>query len=539
MNQRTKLLILQLAVVVGVCAFLFFFGLGAFGLVGADEPRYAQIAREMFNRHDWIVPTLNGQPWLEKPAFLYWKITNSYAVLGVSDWAARVPAAFHALALVLVVFFFMRRFRPGSEMDSALITASSAAVIGFARGAATDMLLASHFAIAMLAWWTWHMTGKKLWLGCFYLFMAFAVLSKGPVAPGLAALIVGAYALARRDGKIFVRSLWWPGMLLFFTVALPWYVAVQMKIPQFFRTFFIEQNLERFSTNVYHHSQPFWYYLPVFVLSTLPWTVFTVLAIVEAARNKVWQTGSEAGSEDDRRLRIFLLFWVAIPFVFFSISRSKLPGYILPTIPAAALLAADYLHRSFFAPDHKRMFTRWVVALHSLLCGLLVAAALLAPSRMLKVHPTHAQQLAIFIGTAVTVIVLYLIVSLGGLRLLHSATLFPVIVIMAFLLRPAAPLIESLNSARPVAARLQEMDVRHGPICVFNLKRELEYGLNFYQNEAIGRYERDGVPQGDHVVIAREGSEPAIQAAVGARQITALGSFPPQHLEFFSVSKQR
>src|ERR1700748_2499309 len=97
MNNRNKLLVVQLVLVMGVCGFFFFFGLGAFGLLGADEPRYAQIAREMFARHDWIVPTLNGSPWLEKPALLYWKMMNSYAIFGVSDWAARIPAAFHAM----------------------------------------------------------------------------------------------------------------------------------------------------------------------------------------------------------------------------------------------------------------------------------------------------------------------------------------------------------------------------------------------------------------------------------------------------------
>ena len=123
---RTKLLATQLALVLGVCYFFFFFGLGAFGLTGADEPRYAQIAREMLARHDWIVPTLNGSPWLEKPALLYWKIMNSYAIFGVSDWAARIPAAFHAMAVVFGIFFFMRRFRFGSELDAAMIAASSA-----------------------------------------------------------------------------------------------------------------------------------------------------------------------------------------------------------------------------------------------------------------------------------------------------------------------------------------------------------------------------------------------------------------------------
>src|SRR6516225_4633887 len=120
MSIRTRLSVLQIGLLLAVCLFLFFFGLGAFGLLGADEPRYAQISREMLARHDWILPTLNGAPWLEKPVLLYWKIINSYIVLGVYDWAARVPSAAHATILALAVFFFMRRFRPGSELDAAL-----------------------------------------------------------------------------------------------------------------------------------------------------------------------------------------------------------------------------------------------------------------------------------------------------------------------------------------------------------------------------------------------------------------------------------
>ncbi len=104
-----------MAVVAGVCAFLFFFGLGAIGLVGADEPRYAQIGREMLARHDWVTPVLNGKPWLEKPVLLYWNEMVSYSVFGVEDWAARVPSALYATGLVFAIFFFMRRFRPGTH----------------------------------------------------------------------------------------------------------------------------------------------------------------------------------------------------------------------------------------------------------------------------------------------------------------------------------------------------------------------------------------------------------------------------------------
>src|SRR5215469_12644067 len=330
MKQSRGILILQLAVIAAVCAFFFFFGLGAFGLVGTDEPRYAQIAREMYKRHDWIVPTLNGQPWLEKPIFLYWKIWNSFEIFGVQDWAARVPSAAHAAVLVLAVFFFMRRFRPGSEMIAAMITASSAAMIAFGRGASTDMPLSALFALAMLAWWAWHANGRRLWLALFYALLGVGALTKGPVAPALAILIVAAYAFLRRDKKIFVRSLWWPGFLMFFAIALPWYIAVQIKVPQFFRTFFIEHNLERFGTNLYQHSQPFWYYIPVFLLSMVPWVVFTIMALLDSGKSVIRRfRAADSISEKDDGLLLFLLIWIVVPIVFFSISRSKLPGYIL------------------------------------------------------------------------------------------------------------------------------------------------------------------------------------------------------------------
>src|SRR5260370_22895216 len=367
MSDRTRLLVVESAVFFWVCAFLFFFGLGVFGLVGAAEPRYAQIAREMLQRHDWIVPTLNNAPWLEKPVLLYWKVINSYRIFGVYDWAARVPAAAHAVVLVLAVFFFMRRFRPGSEASVALITASSAAMISFARGASADMPLAVHFSLAMLAWWTWHQTGKKLWLACFFVFLGLATLAKGPVAPGLALLIVGGYAALRRDIKILLSSLWWAGFCLFFAITLPLYIAIEMRVPEFFRVFFVQHNIERFCTNLYQHAQPFWYYIPVFLLSTLPWTVFTVPALVQTISNGIKRVRGTSEAADEDWLALFLLLWIAIPIIFFSISRSKLPGYILPAIPAAAVLTAGHLHRT-------QTISRLKVSLHALLYAVLLVA---------------------------------------------------------------------------------------------------------------------------------------------------------------------
>jgi len=121
MTARTRTDILLLA---GFCAFLFFYGLGSFGLIGADEPRYAQVAREMLDHHDWITPTLGGVAWLEKPPLYYWQAMASFAVLGVGDVAARVPSAIDATLLILAFYVFFRKFRPGIQVDAALIAAS-------------------------------------------------------------------------------------------------------------------------------------------------------------------------------------------------------------------------------------------------------------------------------------------------------------------------------------------------------------------------------------------------------------------------------
>src|SRR6266478_9482240 len=253
MNTRTRTDVLLL---VAFCGFLFFYGLGAFGLLGADEPRYAQVAREMFERRDWITPTLGGKPWLEKPPLYYWQAMLAYTIFGVSDWAARVPAAVDATVMVLAAYLFLRRFCPGLELDGALITASCAGIIGHARAASMDMTLASAFTVAMLAWWTWRDTGRRVYLAAFYACVALGMLAKGPVAPFLAAAIIVLYSLAARELRLIVRTLWFPGFLLFCAITLPWYVAVQARNPQFFRIFILEHNLARFSTDIYHHTQP-------------------------------------------------------------------------------------------------------------------------------------------------------------------------------------------------------------------------------------------------------------------------------------------
>ena len=347
MTTRTRTDVLLIA---GFCAFLFFYGMGQFGLIGADEPRYAQVAREMLERHDWITPTLGGHAWLEKPPLYYWQAMLAYTVFGVSDVAARIPSAIDATLLVIAVYLFFRRFRRGVEVDAALITASCAGVIGYARAASMDMALAATFAIGMLAWWAWRESGKRIYLALFYVCMALGMLAKGPVAPFLAAVVIMSLRWRRRELRIVIKTLWPPGILFFCAIALPWYLAVQMRNPQFFREFILEHNLARFSTNLYHHPEPFWYYLPVTALALVPWIVFVIAAFVESVR-AWWAERKSVSAEPDLELqfRMFACCWLIVPrriFLALAIETSGLHSSrdsrrrrVAGRLPAIAILS--------------------------------------------------------------------------------------------------------------------------------------------------------------------------------------------------------
>jgi len=535
---------LDLLTVAGFCAFFCFYGLAALGLTGADEPRYAQIAREMLQRHDLVTPVLYGTPWLEKPVLYYWLAAFFYKLFGVSDWAARLPSASLASAMVFAIYFHVRRFRPGAELNAALMTASCVGVIGFSRSAATDMPLAALFVIGMLAWHTWFATSRRLWLAAFYLCMALGTLAKGPVAAILAGLVVAAFAIRERNPRVITGTLWLPGIALYLAVAMPWFVAVQVRNPQFFREFILQHNLERFAVqNLYHHRQPFWYYLPVLLLAVMPWAVYFVAALVEHLRHFRERTPSAPAYDPLPR---FLFLWFVVILLFFSFSQSKLPGYILPAIPPCTILTADWLQRRGAKP-----IRWWRAALHAALVAVLTIAAVLAPfmvaARHAGQHFVLRPQLWIYtlgLGLAIFAAML-LALGLRGLSMLRFVTLAPMIFAVAWLLRAGGPTLDHALSARPVAREISDISGPGRPIALFapgrlvageGPNRELQYGLAFYRNQPVPRYDRGEVPAADHLVVAPAGSEHQIADAVGGRRVSRIGSFPPQRLEFFWIS---
>jgi len=566
MTQPTNPQIRIYALLAASCVFLFFYGLGTFGLIGADEPRYAQIAREMLSRHDWVTPTLQGQPWLEKPVLYYWQAMLSFRIAGVTDEAARIPSALDAAILIAAIYFFLRRFRPGSELDGALIAASCAGVIGFARAAATDMPLTAALAIALLCWYAWYETNAsgssrgRFYLGGFYLFLALGTLAKGPVAPALAAVIISIFIALKRDWRALPRTLWIPGIGLYLLVMLPWYIAVQLRNPQFFRFFILEHNLARFSQDIYHHHQPFWFYLPVFLLAMMPWTLVLIAAVVECVR-AIWSQGIKAFSTStvEDSWQVFLLLWMSVPIVFFSASHSKLPGYIMPAVPAGALLIAEYLalrrrdgnirknevgeghlseiHSGDVRKSADLKLPPLFAVSHGVLCGLLIFAAFSAAS--IAIHRRIPVGTLAYIGAAISAVTAICIagalLSRAGVRLLSRVTLIAVVISVAVVIRIAAPVIDATQSARPVAETIRSFSREPVPVAIYHINRMQEYGLEFYLNRATEMYEAGHIPAAAHVVVAAHNTQADIAQLVPGRRVSYLTSIPAQKLDLYWV----
>jgi 4-amino-4-deoxy-L-arabinose transferase-like glycosyltransferase len=319
---------LILILLAAACYTFFFHQLGGVGFIGPDEPRYASIAREMYRSGDYVTPRLLGSPWFEKPVLLYWGSALGYALFGEGEFGARFPSALGATLSVFAMYYVtLRLWSRKAAIWAALILASSIGFFAFAHAATTDMLLTTTLTLAMAAFLIgYNETGsaRRWWFYAFYFCLGLGVLAKGPVALLLPALSLGAYALLR--GQFNEWKAWHPeGILISLAVAAPWYIAVTWANGyDFIEVFFINQNFARFTSTVHGHERPFYFYIPALLMLTFPWTFLLIPAI----RRGLDRSGQ------------FLLLWAVVPLVFFSLSGSKLPGYILPSVPPLVMLSA-------------------------------------------------------------------------------------------------------------------------------------------------------------------------------------------------------
>jgi len=462
--------------------------LGTLGLVGPDEPRYLAVAREMAESGDWITPRLNGQPWFEKPVLYYWAAAAAFRLLGVTEFAARLPSALGAALAVLALAWAAWRFYGGTAAWAALlIHPTCIGVFGFARAATPDMLFTAALTAAMLtATSVIGMTPcpelskqrAKTWAHlAFGVFLGAATLAKGPAAIVLAGGSACLWALAtRRWGSAF-RLAHPLALTAFCLTALPWYLLCAARNPEFVRTFLFLHNIERYLAPVFRHEQPFWFFGPVLLLGLLPWTVLLAGVARNAARirqQKDWTNSPW----------IFFACWAIFPVLFFSFSKSKLPGYVLPSAMVLALLLAHSAGRII---EEKDGFGRWLLVG---IGGTFVALAASASYWVKRLAPEagFGDPHRIIRWTAAAAAGGALIMLLGVLRrrwmgLLAAALLTAGLIEAAN--RHAVPQLDPYVSSRAAARAGQARLPGAENVSVYGLRSEWHYGLNFYWHREL------------------------------------------------------
>ena len=324
-NSRKARVLCLLAILAASCIF-FFYHLGTYSLKEPDEGRYAEIPREMVETGDYVVPHLDYVRYFEKPPLLYWVTALSFKAFGANEWSFRMPNALMAFLCVVIMYLFAARwFGNRTALLASLMLVSSFGFFAMAHIVTTDMLFSVILFIALLCFYEFYRGERVLFLYFFYAALAFAVLTKGPVALILLGATVGFFLLTERKFSFLKKMASLKAILLFLAIAAPWFIVISLREKEFFQFFFIDQHILRFLTTKHRRSGPLYYFIPVLFGGLLPWSIFIPRAIIS-----LWRV---------KEVRLFFI-WSAVVFAFFSLSGSKLPPYILPAFPALSIILA-------------------------------------------------------------------------------------------------------------------------------------------------------------------------------------------------------
>jgi 4-amino-4-deoxy-L-arabinose transferase-like glycosyltransferase len=478
------------ALIVVTLAVCYFSNLGAIGFIGPDEPRYAWIARDMAETGDWVTPRLYGKPWFEKPVLYYWMAGASFKLLGVSEAAARLPSALCALFATLALAWLAWRVYGGETARwLLLLLPTSAGMIGFSHAAATDMPFSAMVTIAMVCAAVVLGLGKNeqtpalqrtpwIALALFGFFLGLAVLAKGPAAIILCGGAVFLWAIFTKRWRDAFRLFHPVAIASFCATALPWYILCARRNPDFFRVFIIEHNFKRYLTPEFQHIQPFWYYLPVLLVAFFPWLVILISGSVAGMRRS-------RGTEKLNGMNLLLLCFSIFCVLFFSTSRSKLPGYVLPAIPAMALLLAKHWARLV---SIKGSSSRWIAASTGI--TFLAFAVLLGCFQGRIPVMSDIQPPPLITQMVVFSFIGGLVAFLLSLWKRVTSALFVSIVLLLVLLTSGSDRLWQLDeglSSRPAVSSAAQLGFgeKSPDVRTFHLRRDHLYSLQFYFHEEI------------------------------------------------------
>lgn len=337
-RQSSALNPATIVVLVLVYALLWFGTLNYRHLIPSDEGRYAEMAREMLVTGDWVTPRYNGYKYFEKPPLQIWATATAFNVFGIGDWQARLWTALTGFATILFVGFAGARiYSARAGWLAAIVLASSPMWVISGHVNSLDMGLSAFLVAALcsllFAQTSHNLQGTRKWMWACWFFMALATLSKGLIGVAIPGMVFVVYSITAWDWKIWKRLHLIGGSILFLVITAPWFVLVAQRNPEFLQFFFIHEHLQRFTQTAHSRTGPIYYFLPLLLLGFLPW-----VAQIPGAMTQAWRDRNREFSSG-----WLLVCWFVVILGFFSISQSKLPGYIIPIFPALALLVGHRL----------------------------------------------------------------------------------------------------------------------------------------------------------------------------------------------------
>jgi 4-amino-4-deoxy-L-arabinose transferase-like glycosyltransferase len=418
--------LLRLWAFVGVIALAI--QLGSVPLLDADEGRNAEVAREMTETNDYVMPRLDGLPYLDKPIVYFAAEAAVMEVLGPTELAARLPAYLFTIATALVLFLYARRVWGGATpWVASIVFLSMPLVVAFARTVIFDSALMFFTTIALTAFHLSIETRNRHWSILAWGAMGMAMITKGPVVFVLVLFVVVPYAWRRKALRVLFP---FEGLLLFLAITIPWVWAVSQVVPEFLRYVLVTETAARMATDELKRTGPPWYFLPYLIGGALPWS------IVAAANWKKFRRPDPA--------IVFWLLALVIPFVFFSISQSKRAQYILPLMPALALLVARIWEEAR---------TRATAITYTTLGALLVAASFFVHRTKMKPElQAVADETALAFGVAFAVAGVMALFSKRRDLVLIALTL-PVFALPII----ATPMLHAISDRRSAKSFVQEL----------------------------------------------------------------------------------
>jgi 4-amino-4-deoxy-L-arabinose transferase-like glycosyltransferase len=438
---------------------LYILHLGGVGMLGPDEPRYASIGREMAHSWNLITPRLDGMPWFEKPPLLYWLVAIGHWLHLPGEWAPRLPVAL--LSVVFLAFFYQkleREFSSRRALIATAILATSAGWIAYSFAALTDLPMSAALSAAMLiTLFDTRSLDEKFNRGWIVgVLLGLAILGKGfvPVVLFAPLLLVARGKRAAILGGAFL-------------IAAPWHIwCLIVNGSAFWNDYFWKQHVARFLTPELEHVQPFWYYVPILLAGLFPWTPLAALL----AKGKIY---------DDVRIRVFA-GWVLYGLLFFSISRNKLPGYVLPLMPALAIVLAAGVEKA-----RRKEF--WLAACAVLLVALPTLVGVLPVALLSGIRRTN---LSFSWGGLLFLIAAALVWWMAREEQTEWAVIAVAIAVsvgVVYMKYAAFPALDRGVSVRAFyRANQSAFDGSTGRgVCLANVRRSWEYGLNYYAPKPI------------------------------------------------------